>query len=445
MIPSDVGRPLNDLARKFKDDDLTDDARSVLEKLVPIHREIVSESRRTYVRRILPYRTTDNRIDGVVITFIEITDLKRAEGSLRESEEQHRLILDALGEYAIFALNREGSIATWNAPAERVVGFTQAEAMGQKLDFLLAPSDRDAARRGDLLRQAQLKGSVADEGWYVRKDGTRFWGSGTLAALRTSAGELRGYVKLLRDHTDRKRHEEALQSAKTIAEAVSDAKDSFLANVSQELRAPLSTIVLWSRLLEESQGSNAVQAGEALKAIKASADELRELVEGLVETSRILSGQLRLEIRSVELASAVTAAVEKLQPAAASKGITIEKNLDRRLEKIPADAERLQQMIANVLTNAVKFAPKDSRLTLSTGTQNGIATIRVSHSGGAPNKLSSAESVVAEQLSGIAGPDGPLRLAITRQLAEFHGGALVAQKDPNTGAVVFALELPLKR
>jgi two-component system CheB/CheR fusion protein len=202
LIPGDVGRPLSDLATKFADPTLMADCRAVLDKLIPLEAEVTSTSDRVYLRRVLPYRTTDSRITGVVITFVDITARKKAEASLRESEERLRLIIDGARDFAMILFNAEGRIERWNVGAERVLGFAAQEAVGKPGAIFVAGDDRNA-KWDQELAVARDEGRVLDEGWHVRKNGERFWGCGVLSAVYNADGALTGYVKVLRDETPR--------------------------------------------------------------------------------------------------------------------------------------------------------------------------------------------------------------------------------------------------
>ncbi|HEY0008171.1 MAG TPA: PAS domain S-box protein, partial [Tepidisphaeraceae bacterium] len=208
MISADIGRPMRDLAPKYDDPQLLPDAQAVLEKLIPIEREIVA-GEHTYLRRVLPYRTGDNRIDGVVVTFTDITGRVKAEAALRNSEEEYRLIVHGVKDHAIFAIDLDGRIATWNPGAERVLGYSQAEAVGQPAAMIFTPEDRAAAAPEAERSEAVRTGRGIDERWHVRKDGSQFWASGSLAAVYDDNGKPRAFVKVMRDMTEQKQAAEA--------------------------------------------------------------------------------------------------------------------------------------------------------------------------------------------------------------------------------------------
>ena len=453
LIPSDIGRPLSDLARKFRDDDLLKDAQSVLDKLQALEKEIVSESGRAYLRRALPYRTADDRIDGVVVTFIDITARKAAEAALRESEERHRLILEGINEYAIFMVDPNGRITTWNTGAERLLGYAQTEVIGQPLALVFTPEDRAAGVPEQELEEARELGAVTREGWRVRKDGRRFFGAGTLAQLVDDAGRLRGYVKLLRDNTERKLSEEALRQAKLAAEATSRAKDNFLASVSHELRTPLSAIVLWTSLIEDQKIVDPEQLAEALSSIRRSAEEQRKLIEDLVDTARIAAGKLRLDLRPVQAAEIVRAAVDLLRPLATEKKIDLSEQIDPAANTIEADASRLQQVVNNLLHNAVKFTPTGGRVTVELRRTGEEMRIVVSDTGIGiepgflPNifeRFAQAETVSArtETVSARTESGLGLGLAIAKQIVEMHGGSITAESAGSNRGATFTVRLP---
>jgi two-component system CheB/CheR fusion protein len=446
LIPTDVGRPVNDMARKFTDPKLMIDVETVLEKLVPLESEVIGENGRTYIRRVLPYRTTDDRIGGVVVTFVDISRRHEAESALRESEQRHRLIIQSVKDYAIMMLDTSGRFTTWPPGAERVIGFSEAEAIGQNWEMLFTPEDRKADEPAKRLMAARESGSISDERWCLRKGGGQFWCSGVVSAVLDADGKVQGFVNVIHDNTHRKRTEAKLQQATQAAEAANEAKDQFLANVSHELRTPLSAMLIWANMLGEAQNPAPGQLREGLEAIRRSAESQKALIEDLLDTSRISSGKLRLEPREIELASVVHAAVETIRPAATTKGVGMEEKLDAQVGVVNADPHRMQQVIWNLLSNAVKFTPPGGRIMVDLKRHGVEVEFRVRDTGCGINaeflphvfdRFGQAES--SPEAQGGLG----LGLTIAKQLVELHGGTISAQSPGHGHGAIFTIRLPM--
>jgi two-component system, chemotaxis family, CheB/CheR fusion protein len=447
LIPFDVGRPIKNLALKFEDPEFLTDIQRVLENLVPLEREVESASGRRYVRRTLPYRTGDNRIDGIVITFVDISGRHAAEAALRESEERYRLILDGVKEYAIFMLDVQGRFATWPTGAQRVLGYSSSEALGRPLSVLLTPEDRENGVAEREIVQATEEGSASEDRWHQRKDGTRFWGSGVLASLKGEDGHLRGFVKVLRDNTDLKMAEEALKQAKASAEEANAAKDYFLATVSHELRTPLAGMMLWTKLLEDLPETRTPKLREGLEAIRNCAEEQQQLIEDLLDTSRIVAGKMRLEPKPTNLVATLGSAADAVRPAVAAKNLSLVEQMEAEVGWVRADAHRLQQVVWNLLSNAVKFTPAGGTIRLAARRRGSEVEIEVSDSGIgiAPNFIESvfdrfgqAEQTSARESGGLG-----LGLAICKQLVELHGGHIRAESRGLGHGASFKVVLPL--
>jgi two-component system CheB/CheR fusion protein len=215
LIQADQGRPLSNIRSALVDADLGADIQRVIDRLERVEREVATHDGRWIWMRILPYRTTDDRIGGVALTFLDITTRKRAEDRLRTSEARLRLLIDSVTDYAIFTLDADGLIATWNAGAARLFGYTDTEAIGMSSADLFTPEDRRAGAPEDERRVAAATGQAADERWHLRKDGSRFYASGVLTLLsgEDSGTGVGGYVKVARDLTERKQWEDALTQA----------------------------------------------------------------------------------------------------------------------------------------------------------------------------------------------------------------------------------------
>ncbi|HZW07557.1 MAG TPA: PAS domain-containing protein, partial [Phycisphaerales bacterium] len=196
LIPADIGRPLTDLARKFTDPALLDDAKTVLERLIPIEREVEATDGRTFVRRVLPYRTTDNRIAGVVLTFVDVTRLRAAELAGGRSKEEFNTVVAGIEGQAVILTDADGRITAWNVGAERVLGYTAAAVIGQQVDRLFSTADREAGLPARERTRAAAEGQVSADRLYLRQDGSTVAAHATLSAL-FDARKLRGFVMLL--------------------------------------------------------------------------------------------------------------------------------------------------------------------------------------------------------------------------------------------------------
>lgn len=449
LTVNDVGRPLSDLALRFTDPTLFQDARLVLANSVPIENEIVSDIGRTYIRRVLPYRAFDQRLNGVVLTFVDITQRKHAELALSANEAQYRLILEGIKEYAIFLLDREGRIATWAAGAERILGYSETEALGQHLRFIHTPEDRSAGMAEKELGEAEKNNTVFVERWHIRKDGGRFWGTGTLSTLHDQAGQTYGFVKVVRDNTDRKFFEEALKQAKMYAENANASKDYFLANVSHELRTPLATIMLWSKLLAAQENPDPAFLKDGLEAIDKSAKEQQALIEDLMDTSKIVAGKLRLEFKEMDLNQLIRDALASLTLTATEKGLTLDEKLDPEVGTVRADPRRLRQVLMNVLNNAVKFTPAGGHISVRSERHGAIVEIHVTDTGQGISKEFIGRVferyVQAEQGNLPTSGGMGLGLAIARQLVESHSGTIRAHSEGLGKGTAFSIHLHLPR
>ncbi|MDQ2733880.1 MAG: PAS domain-containing protein, partial [Pseudomonadota bacterium] len=239
IIATDIGRSLFDITHKLEYDDMARDARTVFATLKTIEHEVRSTDGRHLLARLVPYRTAEDRIGGAVLTFVDVTSLRKAEADVSEGKERMLRIAETMTDFAILTLGLDGEIMSWSAGAVELFGYSEGEAIGQPFDILFRSEERSIGEPAEKLRIARDTGRSPDERWMVRKDGSLFWGSGVTTPLHTD-GVLEGYAKICRDITNVRSAEEMrmreAQAGREEAVAASEAKSEFLAVMSHELK-----------------------------------------------------------------------------------------------------------------------------------------------------------------------------------------------------------------
>jgi PAS domain S-box-containing protein len=383
-----------------------------------------------------------------------VTD-RRPRQPKASSEEEAALRLAAIvnnSDDAIISKTLDGIITSWNRSAERMFGYTEAEAVGRHITLIIPP-DRHP-EEDDVLARLR-RGETIDhyETLRVRKDGQPIHISLTVSPMRNAAGQLIGASKIARDITERRRAEEerALllsreQEARNEAEKANRVKEEFLATLSHELRTPLNAMLGWTRMLLDAR-LDPEAAHRALETIDRNIVLLTRLVEDVLEISRMTMGTMRLDVRPTALITVIEAAVESIRPAARSKGIDLRMFLDPTVGPISADAARLQQVVWNLVSNAVKFTPRDGRVEVHLAQVGAEAELRVTDNGqGMPadfiprafDRFTQADSSRTRTHGGLG-----LGLAIVRHLVELHGGTVRAASPGAGQGSTFTVRLPL--
>jgi PAS domain S-box-containing protein len=388
-----------------------------------------------------PMLSHEGTTDGIIVFAYEVTTEVQAR---RESEEMLHLLVDSVRDYAIFMLDPQGRVATWNDGARRIKGYEREEIIGRHVSIFYPEEDVRSGKPERLLGIAREKGRAEDEGWRVRKDGTRFLADVVLTAVHDAKGNLRGFAKVTRDITARKKSEET-ERALIVAQEVNRAKDEFLAVISHEMRSPLTSILGWARMLRIG-GLDETTTREALDALERSAQTQVHLIEDLLDDTRITSGKLRLNKRPLQMKSVVESALADLAPSAEVKHISL--RLEMGCDRCPifADPVRLQQVIWNIVSNAIKFTPDGGTVTVGVDRHDSSARIEVQDNGRGitPDVLPQLfqrfrqADASSDRKAGIG-----LGLAISKYLVEQHGGSISAASDGIGKGATFIIDLPL--
>ena len=279
---------------------------------------------------------------------------------------------------AIISKNLNSIVTSWNRAAERIFGYSAEEIIGQSIIKLL-PLDR---REEEIRILAQLqRGERVDhfETKRQRKDGKIIDVSLTISPIRNAQGVIVGASKIARDITDQKEAQRRLAEANEELKLANRVKAEFLSTLSHELRTPLNAILGWSQLLKD--GARPQDVAEALPIIERNARAQGKLIEDLLDMSRIEAGKLHLDIERLDLAAVVAAGIETARPAAEAKDIRLTSAFSSMIGTVLADRNRIQQIVWNLLTNAIKFTPRQGRVHVVTKRVNSHAEVCVSDNG----------------------------------------------------------------
>lgn len=380
----------------------------------------------------------------------QATELTVVNADLRESEERFRS-LSASSPVGIFLTDVEGRCTYTNPRFQSICGLSLQESLGEAWLQSVHPEDR-AQVKIDWLNWTLANREYSSEFRVQTPDGTLRQVHVRTSPMLSAQGELLGHVGTLEDITNRKLAEEARaqvireQAARIEAEAANRMKDEFLATLSHELRTPLNSVLGWARLLRTRSFDEATIA-RALETIERNAQTQAQMIEDILDVSRIIRGKLQLNLRPITLIPVIEAAIEAVRPAAEAKFLQLESVLDPSLERVIGDPERLQQIVWNLLTNAIKFTPDEGKIEVRSLRVGSRVHIQVQDTGiGIQrefipfvfDRFRQADSTTTRSYGGLG-----LGLAIVRHLVELHHGKIYVASEGEGKGATFTVELLL--
>jgi PAS domain S-box-containing protein len=447
---------------------------------------------------ITALRDKSGNLVGYAKVTRDLTERREAEESLRESEERFRLLIEGVKDYAIFMLDPTGRVATWNEGAERIKGYRAKEIIGRHFSQFYSEEDKASRKPERELEIATRTGKYEEEGWRVRRNGETFLASVLITAIHNKSGELVGFAKVTRDLTERRAAEErALDDARRLAaeeaarhaaetreqelrdlaeqlraqaqdlavsmreaeearieaseslaraDDANRAKTQFLAAMSHELRTPLNAIGGYTDLLTMGlSGPVTPQQMEQLGRIRRSQEHLLGIINDILNFSRLDAGQVTYNIAPVKISDVVEAVTQMIMPQMRTKGLQLDDSACRTSAIALADRSKVDQVVLNLVSNAVKFTPSGGKITMSCETRGKrvLLTVLDTGSGIPEDKLDAIFEPFVQVGRTLTnrGEGAGLGLAISRDLARGMGGDITVDSREGVGSE-FKLILP---
>lgn len=427
------------------------------EKIAPFETERQSKDGR-YISVALtasPIREPSGQIVGASTAARDITDRKRSEDALRDSEERYRELVEQVRDFAIFRIDGEGRATTWNAGVKRVLGFDRDEFIGVDIsNTIFTQEDAERGVPQQELAEAAKTGTASNDRWMRRKDGSRFFANGITTALRERGGEIAGFAKVMHDQTKKLQAEEALRRSEeqlrrysTELSREAARKNEFLAMLGHELRNPLAALAhgleLSMMLPEPNERRRTLTEMMTRQVVRIS-----KLLEQLLDISRVISGKVELSEELVDLADVVRSAIETVMPLleAQKHKLTVALPVKQPGAVVKGDIVRLTQVVENLLTNAAKYTNDGGQIDIRIDEDSDKfhIVVRDSGIGMKADLLPHIFEVFTQAPRALDRAKGGLGLGLplAQRLVEMHGGRVTATSDGLGHGSEFVVTLP---
>ena len=390
---------------------------------------------------ITPMLGDDGSLIGFSKVTRDLTERREHEERLRQSEERFRLLLEGVRDYAIIMLDPDGRVTSWNAGAQQILGYEAAEVLGRSFEMFSTPEDRAAGLPAQELRTATLNRRAEDQGWRVRKDGSRFWADVIVTALDDGHGHLRGFAKVTRDLSSQKRLENLQEQGRHLTE--------FLAMLAHELRNPLAPLRNALSVMSMSGEEMTPRIAWSHGVMDRQLAQLTRLVEDLLDVSRVTRGKLRLKTEPMDVNAGLSRAIESARPLFDERHQHFQASITAAPLEINGDLTRITQVLVNLLNNAAKYTPEGGRIEVASLVDDHDAVVRVKDTGIgiAPQNMTHIFDLFAQGERSLDRAAGGLGIGLTlaRRIVEMHGGQISARSEGSGRGSEFEVRLPMMR